>query len=215
MKLIIFAKENTVIVDDTVHTVDLSPFNVPENVHVIRFDDNTAGVIEYSDNTPNAPITDMAPYQPIVDAFNDVVQSLIPPPATPAELAEITRFEINNAYEQAMLPISSKYPSSEIAGWPRQTAEAEKYRAMAAANPQPPLDGDTVNFPVLATLATSRGDTLLNLVVGVEQKTAAYDLVYGALTGKRQALEDTLDAIDLNSTTAVADINNIVVNFGA
>jgi hypothetical protein len=84
---------------------------------------------------------------------------------------------------------------------------------MEAADPaNPPLDSDTINFPVLATLASLRGNTLLEQVIKVEEKVAAFDPFYGALTGKRQALEDALDTIDLNGVDPTSEIAAIDEN---
>lgn len=208
MKLTILNPDNMVIVDDVAHTIDLTAHNLDSNIHAIQFD-TTAGEVEYRDDTPNTAISNIDQYQAIIDEHAALVQLLAPPPVTPVDLAERKRQSINAAYEQAMLPISLKYPRSEIDGWPRQTAEADKYRLMEATDLQPPAHGDTNNFPVLANLAAIRGNTLLEQVIRVEQKAAEFDQFYGSLTGMRQALEDALETIDLNGPEAESEINAV------
>jgi hypothetical protein len=134
-------------------------------------------------------------------------------PALPADLATQKLAAINAEYGNGMAPISSQYPAAEIDGWPRQITEAEKFRVMEAADPaNPPTVADTANFPVLANIAESRAETLLSLVLKVEAKVAGYDTFYGLMTGKRQALEDALMAIDTNDANAVTDIAAIDEN---
>ncbi|MGI1677580.1 MAG: hypothetical protein K6L75_02530 [Cellvibrionaceae bacterium] len=124
-----------------------------------------------------------------------------------SQQSEAKRAAINEMYETAMEAIKNKYPPSEINGWPRQTSEFERYRVAELSPPVVPSQ-----FPVLSQLAGQTGYSLSEMVDRVEVKVNEFDGFYGAITGKRQALEAALDAIDTNSASANENIDAIDEN---
>lgn len=100
---------------------------------------------------------------------------------------------INRPFEVAMTELVSGYPEREIASWPQQEKEARlwvEYLAAVAAGsapPQPPT-------PMLDALSAARGVTKDRLAQTVVQKANAFAAAAGALIGKRQALEDAINA---------------------
>lgn len=68
MKITIIKEDNTVVIDNLgFDEMDLS--SVGTNVHAIQFDTETSkGHIEYEDDRVNEEITDISPYQSIIDS---------------------------------------------------------------------------------------------------------------------------------------------------
>lgn len=96
---------------------------------------------------------------------------------------------INASCEQAIVAIQSGYPSSEVLSWPKQETEARSYVADASA-PTPLLDA----------LAEARGIDKAELAARVILKADAFAKYSGAAIGKRQALEDALNALPADAT---------------
>lgn len=97
--------------------------------------------------------------------------------------------DINTECEKAIAAIRAGYPESEVLSWPKQEAEA---RAVAADH--------TSSTPLLDALATARGIDKAELVARVIAKADAFAAISGALIGKRQNLEDQLDALPVDAT---------------
>ncbi len=96
---------------------------------------------------------------------------------------------INAACEQAIASIQTGYPASEVLSWPKQEAEARAYvTAPAAAT------------PLLDALAEARGMDKAELAGRVILKADAFAQYSGAVIGKRQALEDALNALPADAT---------------
>lgn len=91
--------------------------------------------------------------------------------------------EIKRAAAAALNTLSAEYPRGEVDSWPQQVKEAEAYS----------LDS-TSPATLLQAIATARGLDLAELVARVNAKTASYALASGQIIGKRQALEDAIDA---------------------
>lgn len=96
---------------------------------------------------------------------------------------------INAACEQAIASIQSGYPASEVLSWPKQEAEARAY-----------VDDPRAMTPLLNALADARGIDKAELVARVISKADAFALYSGAMIGKRQALEDALNALPADAT---------------
>lgn len=113
------------------------------------------------------------------------VDEAYPPPVDPpleevkaAKLAEI------NAKCQRMLEfLTPTYPERELMTFDKQESEARAYLADA-----------TASTPLLSALAAARGIELADLVQRVIAKADAFAAASGTIIGRRQALEDRLDA---------------------
>jgi hypothetical protein len=91
---------------------------------------------------------------------------------------------INSASELAIAAITAGYPESEIKSWDKQEAEARAY----TADPASPS-------PLLTALAAARGLMVDELAARVIAKADAFAAAAGAIIGKRQALEEQINAI--------------------
>ncbi|CAG0967117.1 hypothetical protein MTYP_01054 [Methylophilaceae bacterium] len=91
---------------------------------------------------------------------------------------------INAACEAEIAAISAGYPASEVLSWPKQETEARAWTA----------DNQAVT-PLLDSLAAARGISKAELASRVIVKADLFAQLSGAIIGKRQALEDQLDAI--------------------
>lgn len=91
--------------------------------------------------------------------------------------------ELNAACERALGELSSSYPPGELQSWPQQVQEAEALRL------DPPGAA-----PLLTVVADTRGVPLQELAQRVREKAVAYAEFSGAIIGKRQRLEDQLNA---------------------
>jgi hypothetical protein len=115
--------------------------------------------------------------------------AILNPPMPLAELKADKIADINANFELAIGAIKNGYPSDEIASWSKQEEEARAYVTNGAAS-----------TPLLDALATARGITKVDLVNRIIIKADLFAAVSGRLIGKRQALEDRLNAIPLNAT---------------
>jgi hypothetical protein len=97
--------------------------------------------------------------------------------------------QINIAFEQAMQQITSGYPASETSSWAKQETEARAYQANNAAA-----------TPLIDALAASRSINKAELVGRIIAKADLFAGISGTLIGRRQALEDDLDALPETAT---------------
>ena len=88
--------------------------------------------------------------------------------------------ECNSYLEEAI----SSYPSTEVASFDKQEAEAKAY-----------LAGATTELVLLPVLATSRGISLDELVKKVLEKATMFAKYTGFIIGQRQKFEDQLDVL--------------------
>ena len=102
--------------------------------------------------------------------------------------------EINAAYERDMSAVKDGYPPSEILSWDKQEREARAYRTDANAS-----------TPFIDALAGQRQIAKPELVDRIVAKVESFETVVGALTGKRQRLED-----QISSATTEAELALIV-----
>ena len=113
-----------------------------------------------------------------------------PAPAQSADEAKASALAaINTACENAIAAIQASYPASEVLSWPKQEAEARAYVADPGAA-----------TPLLDALAEARGIDKAELSRRVILKADAFAQYSGAVIGKRQGLEDVLNALPADAT---------------
>lgn len=125
------------------------------------------------------------------DTYEEVTGNWPPPPPvlTLAELIANQIAQINRDFELAMQKITTGYPPNEITSWSKQETEARAYVADANAA-----------TPLLDALAEGRGLTKADLASRILYKADLFAAVSGQLIGKRQGLEDVLDALPGEAT---------------
>ncbi len=111
-----------------------------------------------------------------------------PPPSASAAIAA-KLVTINAASDAEIASVSAGYPSGEVLSWPKQEAEARAWTA----------DNQAVT-PLLDSLAAARGISKAELTSRVIAKADLFAQVSGAIIGKRQGLEDQIDAIRVGLT---------------
>lgn len=92
--------------------------------------------------------------------------------------------EINAACDAAVDALAAKYPNTEVLSWYRQEREARELLADPEAA-----------TPLIDHIAAQRGITREDLAGRIIAKAEAYAQEAGAAFGRRQALEDQLEAI--------------------
>lgn len=120
-----------------------------------------------------------------------------PPLPTIESLISNKRNEINVLFEQSMQQIANGYPANEVSSWAKQESEARAYIANHLAH-----------TPLIDALASSRSVDKADLVGRIIAKADLFADISGTLIGRRQALEDTLDA--LPETATAEDVAAIV-----
>lgn len=118
----------------------------------------------------------------------EVVKLPFPLP-TIESLISNKRYEINDAFESSMQQITKGYPANEVSSWAKQESEARAYTVNHLAN-----------TPLIDALASSRSVDKADLVGHIIAKADLFASISGALIGRRQALEDTLDALPATAT---------------
>lgn len=108
---------------------------------------------------------------------------------------EIVLKAINAACERDIAAIQASYPASEVLSWPKQEAEARSYAADASAA-----------TPLLDALAEARGIDKAELARRVILKADAFAQYSGTVIGKRQGLEDALNALPDATAEQIAAI---------
>ena len=121
--------------------------------------------------------------------LEDIPRPKSEPQPTPEDVKASALVAINAASEKAIAAIQSGYPASEVLSWPKQEAEARSY----IANPSSPT-------PFLDALAKARGIDKAELARRVILKADAFAEYSGAVIGKRQGLEDVLNALPADAT---------------
>ncbi len=121
--------------------------------------------------------------------INGEIMKLPFPPPTTESLIAAKRAEINAAFEQSMQLITSGYPSKEVSSWSKQEAEARAYVA-----------NNSAATPLIDALASSRSVNKAELVTRIFAKADLFAGVSGTLIGRRQGLEDDLNALPATAT---------------
>ena len=123
------------------------------------------------------------------------------PEAVPDTAASFTQIraakidEINVAAGRALAVLTASYPAGEVSSWGQQIAEAEAL----VLDPSAPA-------PLLLAIAEARGIAVADLAARVRAKWSAYAAASGEIIGRRQALEDAIDAVDLAAPDAAAQL---------
>lgn len=170
------------------------------NVLSARYDSEIHG-----DNIPTAAkeVSERLFYQTIDEQdgiWSLVGDAVIKQPFTAPTIASLItakRAEINATFEREMQQVINGYPSNEVSSWSKQETEA---RAYAASN--------SATTPLIDALSSARGLAKSELVARVIAKADIFATVSGQLIGKRQALEDALDALPETATSE--DVATIV-----
>lgn len=105
-----------------------------------------------------------------------------PKPTALIRAAQIA--QINASFEISMAAIQLSYPASEVLSWQKQEAEARAF----VANQSAPT-------PLIDALAQARNIDKGELAARVIVKADAFASISGAAIGKRQALEDAINAL--------------------
>ena len=126
------------------------------------------------------------------------VQPYIEPQSTPEQLRTKQQSVIHAACDQELAALRLAYPEREVDSWPQQEREARDI----VLNPAAPT-------PLLSAIAQARGLAIDELVRRVRAKADAYAAAAGKVIGRKQALTDKLDAIDLTAPDAVSRISSM------
>jgi hypothetical protein len=118
--------------------------------------------------------------------------TIAPLPLTDAKTAKLA--EINAAYAEALAAVKAGYPPDEILSWDKQEREARAYQA-----------DSTAATPFLDALSAARGVDKPTLADRIMAKVAAADDAVGTATGRRQAREDTIQALIDRTTLPTTD----------
>lgn len=163
-----------------------------------RIENNT--VVEIIDFDPTGnfhPSLEWHLADPSVSVGDALAQDgtfIAPPQPSVLDDAATRSHIINSASELAMEAITAGYPESEIKSWDKQEAEARAY----SADPASPT-------PLLSALAIARGIPVSDLAVRVITKSDAFAAAAGAIIGRRQALEDQINAIATDAALTDAE----------
>lgn len=124
-----------------------------------------------------------------LDVVNGEVVEFVPTSPTVDELKQLKISEINADFEQSMQQITNGYPSNEVSSWSKQETEARAFVANNAAA-----------TPLIDALASSRSVNKAELVTRIIAKADLFAEISGTLIGRRQGLEDDLDALPATAT---------------
>lgn len=111
------------------------------------------------------------------------------PPKTTIQLINERLLKINTEFSKAMNAVVAGYPEKEISSWAKQETEARAYQA-----------NNNAITPLVDALSQARGLEKAELVSRIIAKADLFASVSGSLIGKRQALEDQLNALPENAT---------------
>lgn len=112
----------------------------------------------------------------------EVVKLPLPAP-TLTELKLAKKTEITQSFNATMQQVVGDTPSYEIDSWGKQEAQA---RALTVASLAP--------TPLIDALAAARGVPKAELAARIIVKADLFEPILGSLMGKRQGLEDAIDA---------------------
>lgn len=101
--------------------------------------------------------------------------------------------EIRAGYEEDLSSILNEYTDAETKTWDKQEEEARAYTA-----------DNTASVPMLEAIALAKGVTVGDVAARVIANADAWIQISGTATGKRQALEEAVDA-----ATTIADVEAV------
>lgn len=123
------------------------------------------------------------------DVVGGVVVEYVAPPPTQAELKKAKLDEISREFEKAMQQVINGVPATERESWKKQEDEARAYAVDISAS-----------TPLIDALAASRSVDKAELVTRIIAKADLFAGISGTLIGRRQALEDELNALPESAT---------------
>ncbi len=123
-----------------------------------------------------------------------VIKVPFPAPSA-ARMISTAQARINAAYQAAVDVMTAGYPEDEIKSWPKQEQEARAWLASPSEAVTPWIDA----------AAAARGITKGDLVAKIIDNANIFTVAHGALTGKRQALRDQIDALGNDPTQEQLD----------
>ena len=170
-------------------------YDAVTNILTARYDDSINTIIP-----PAAIVVDDATFFKTMNEQDGIwtlvgvvaIKNPFPAP-TLAELKTDKKAAITANFEQTIQKITAGYPQNEIASWSKQEQEARAFTAVALS-PTPLIDA----------LANTRGVPKAALAARIIAKADLFAGISGQLIGKRQGLEDSVDAA--TSKTALAAI---------
>lgn len=111
-------------------------------------------------------------------------------PLPSSVMLKANQLGINNSkFQTAMLEVVAGYPEKEISSWAKQEDEARAYQ-----------QNNSAATPLVDALAAARGIEKGILVSRIIAKADLFAQVSGTLIGKRQKLEDQLNALPNDAT---------------
>ena len=133
MKITIVKSDNTVVIDSLgFNDMDLS--SIGTDVHAIQFDtDISKGHIEYEDDRVNEEITDISPYQSIIDSHAQKKTELDTQEQEAEAFKETYEYKRSVAYPTIEEQLDMQY-HDKING---TTTWEDAVRAVKEANPKP------------------------------------------------------------------------------
>jgi len=130
--------------------------------------------------------------QEALDYVKDKKIYFMPPP-TVDNLKPQKLFEINQHFDMEMKKIISSYPEMEVQSWSIQEKEARAWADyLVAKKSNKSLSAPTT--PMLDSLSKARGVSKSTLAKKIIAKADKYAAFIGDLVGKRQMLEDKVNA---------------------
>ena len=139
---------------------------------------------------PNIIWIDVSSVVEVAEGWRLVGDQFFPPSRPSADVLKALQIlSINTACETAIAAIQAGYPGSEVLSWPKQEVEARACIASPSAA-----------TPLLDALAEARGINKSELAARVILKADSFAQLSGAAIGKRQALEDMLNALPADAT---------------
>jgi hypothetical protein len=123
------------------------------------------------------------------DVVDGVVVEYVAPPPTQDALKKAKLAEINREFEKAMQQVIDGIPATERESWKKQEDEARAY-----------ISNNSSITPLIDALALSRSVDKVELVTRIIAKADLFAGISGTLIGRRQALEDALNALPKSAT---------------
>lgn len=123
------------------------------------------------------------------DVVGGVVVEYVAPPPTQAALKKAKFAEISREFEKAMQQVINDVPATERESWQKQEDEARAY-----------ISNNSSITPLIDALALSRSVDKAELVTRIIAKADLFAGISGTLIGRRQGLEDALNALPESAT---------------
>lgn len=141
-------------------------------------------ISEYHDGTYTVEVIDGQPYDAPVLLSK-----------TPEMLYSTIQTEIDAQFQASIDQLKTGYSQDEIQSWDAKKQEAQAWDA-----------DNTAPTPLLSAIATSQGISLADLVNKVLTNAVAYAQAYGTAEGQMKKRLAELNAIDLESPTALEQL---------